>query len=373
MRPLKAVKPTCINDGHKTHVIVVVVFQFLTCLAVQRSAYAADVQMIADRRFDNGFQVFAPLTPTIEGSLLWREPMVGNPPPTWQIAQWSSRQSIFGAAKMGLPSGAVEYSNPYKAIVGGGPLGNVNADLVLTMNGRFEYSTGFRAAGEPWPHLLVQQNISEPQGHLYQQAPSIHTMVALNLDYSVKLLYDDRDVGPGYDPSIHASQFVMYYTIQNLNPASRGYGDFLWFGVNGYDDREAVKGFYSNEDFGGTGKLIYDIGVRPFTNEIVANGSWVVIHGDILPHVRSALQLAWNNGFLQDSMAFSDYYVGGMNMGWEMPGRNNASMQVRNLSLVAVVPEPPGMVLAALPAFALVMFRLHTGRNQFASSADSVG
>jgi hypothetical protein len=323
---------------------------------MQGRVRAAEVQMIADPRLNDGFEVVAPLAPTIEGSLLWRDPTAGDPPAVWQLAQWNSKQLILGAPRTSLPSGAVEYSNPYKAIAGGGPPGNVDADLVLTINGSVEYSSGFRAVGDPWATLLLQQSISEPQGHLYQQVPSIHDMVALNLDYSVRLLYDDRDLGPGYDASIYASQFVMFYTIQNLNPASLGYGDYLWFGVSSYDDREAIKGFYSNVDFGGTGKLIYDIGIGPFTNEIVANGDWVTIHGDILPYVRSALQSAWDNGYLQDSMAFSDYYVGAMNMGWEMTGRNDASMQVRDLSLVAVVPESRGIVLAALGALALLAY-----------------
>ena len=38
-------------------------------------------------------------------------------------------------------------------------------------------------------------------------------------------------------------------------------------------------------------------------------------------------------GFLKDSNNLSDYTIGGMNMGWELPGTFDVAMQVRNLSL----------------------------------------
>ena len=49
--------------------------------------------------------------------------------------------------------------------------------------------------------------------------------------------------------------------------------------------------------------------------------------------MREALATAWKRGFLQESKNFADYFIGGMNMGWESPGTFDVEMQVRNLSL----------------------------------------
>jgi hypothetical protein len=46
-----------------------------------------------------------------------------------------------------------------------------------------------------------------------------------------------------------------------------------------------------------------------------------------------ALATAWAKGFLPGSKNHADYFIGGMNLGWELPGTFEVEMQVRNLSL----------------------------------------
>ena len=60
------------------------------------------------------------------------------------------------------------------------------------------------------------------------------------------------------------------------------------------------------------------------------------------------MNTAWARGFLPASHDLSDYRVGGMNLGWEVPGVLNVQMQLRDLSLKAF--PKPGIGLSPGPA-----------------------
>ena len=300
-------------------------------LVLAGTARAEQIPLLADPDFERGFQVIAPHHPTtVEGNLQW-DTSAG--PPAWQLAQWASQSTIVGVTPTQLPSGAWRYANDDKEIIaGGGPTAD-ESDLVLTINGVNEYGGTFRGPADPWPHLLVQQHIGSQ--------PSIADMASLDFQIDARLLYDHRTTTDGYDPSLHASQYNIFYTVQNLNTSSPGYGDYLWFGTALYDDREEVTGKHVMVDEF-TQSLIYSIGIEPFTSEHIADGNWMTVGGDLLPHMKAALDTAWSEGILLDSQDYADYHIGGMNMGWEMPGLNDASMQIRNYSVVATVAvEPP--------------------------------
>ncbi len=311
----------------------------LFALLLSTTVRAEQISMIADPHFERGFAVLDP-TPgalVIEGNLQW-DASAG--PPIWQLGQWDSQSTIFGVVPTLQPSGARTYENADKQIIAGGGAAATEPDLILTINGQNEYGGTFRGVSDPWPALLVQQSISEPGGHLGSQAPSIADMASLDFQIDARLLYDNRITTGGYNSAIHASQYLIYYTVQNLNTASTGYGDFLWFGTALYDDRVDVTGQIVLID-GFTQKLIYGIGIQPFTSEKIADGNWMTIGGDLLPHIKAGLQEAWSQGILLDSQDFADYKIGGMNMGWEMPGMNDASMQIRNFQVTATVGLPP--------------------------------
>jgi len=63
---------------------------------------------------------------------------------------------------------------------------------------------------------------------------------------------------------------------------------------------------------------------------------WAEIDIDLLPYFREGLQEAVKRGYPADSNS-GDYAVTGMNMDWELPGTFDASIQIRNLGLRAVV------------------------------------
>ena len=140
----------------------------------------------------------------------------------------------------------------------------------------------------------------------------------------------------GYNANIHAAQFLIYFTVQNLNRSSSGFGKIIWLGVPVYDDRYPMPAKYVAHD-DGTSTLIYTIAYRDAAAKSVQDGEWVAFHVDLLPYAIEALQEAWDRGYLPESHDVADYKIGGMNMGWEVPGLSYTAMATQNLSLQAVM------------------------------------
>jgi hypothetical protein len=129
----------------------------------------------------------------------------------------------------------------------------------------------------------------------------------------------------------------MYFTVQNLNRQSAGYGKYLWFGVPMYDDRERWPKKYQAPDTG-TGMFIFTPAAAAFARKSLQEGEWVRFNADLLPLMREGLQTAWEHGFLTESKDWADYHISGMNWGWEAPGIFDVSAALRGLS-VRVTPR----------------------------------
>lgn len=297
------------------------------CVSV---GWCSAFQLITDNQFQTGVIAKDPDTGVAEGSIQYT---TANGSPDWDLAQWNSQSSIYGSSSVPLSSGAYKWQNLYKVLVMG-PTNTVDSDLKLTVNSISEYAGVYRQSGDPWPHLLVSQRISEPNGKVGTASPWISELTELNYNLDAKLCYANNVYSTGYNSSLHAAQFLNFFTVQNLNSSSPDYGNYLWFGVRIYDDRKALPGLSVQQDLG-TGKLIYNIGIEPFCTNGLVVGEWKNISGDILPYVKDALETAWDLGYLTNSINFTDYKIGGMNMGWEVPGLSCVTMQISNFGLDA--------------------------------------
>ncbi len=291
-------------------------------------------ELIADRRFRRGFIPLDQDTGQPEGSM-----PSGLCPgdPIWDIAQWDSLGDLSQATRQTLASGAIRWENQYGRITVG-LFQTEEADLAMAVWAYQEYGGQYHTPtpDRKWVHLLAEQRISPP-GVTRPGCPPLSSLASLDFYLVAKLLQDDPHYQAGYDSSKHAAQFLIYFTVQNLNQNSPGFGDYLWFGITPYDDRYDIVPLYVQGDLGGemgTGKLIYNLGGEPFLTEgLTAGGPAQVFAKDILPDIRQALLVAWDRGYLPDSHVLSDYRIGGMNIGWEVPGLNDVEMLVRDLSL----------------------------------------
>jgi len=292
-------------------------------------------ELIADRRFRRGF---IPLDQDTHAPSGVMPTGFCQESPIWDIAQWDSLGDLSQSTRETLPSGSVRWSNQYGSVTVG-LLDNLDeTDISFAVWAYQEYGGQYHTPtpDRVWVHLLAEQRISPP-GVQRQGCPPLSALASLHFSMYAQLLKDEPHHQSGYDPNKHAAQFLLYFTVQNLNPNSNGFPDYLWFGITPYDDRYDIVPPYIQGDLSGamgTGKLIYNLGGEPFiTVGLTPQGPEQLFAKDILPDIRQALLEAWSRGYLPDSKVLSDYRIGGMNIGWEVPGLNDVEMRVRDLSL----------------------------------------
>jgi len=246
--------------------------------------------------------------------------------PIWDLAQWNTRFSIATAGPAPLANGGIQFTNEAKRIAV-----STNGQLTLAVNAGVEYAGRARRKGEPWPHLLVSQRFAEH--------PSLAELREVVLQIAVRLRRSVAHPTPDDIPQLHAAQFLLYVTVQNLNRQSPGHGDFLYLGVPLYDNRRRSPKPYAAPDH--WGKFIYTPAAEVYTKQSTHDGEWVTVKRDLLPLMEEGLRAAWDRGFLKHSRDLRDYRLGGMNLGWELPGSFDVEMEVKDLSLRATTKPPP--------------------------------
>jgi hypothetical protein len=288
-------------------------------------------ELIRDPRFRGGFLLLdaKPGQRVVTGELAGVEPGVK---PVWDLAQWSSKFPLTVAPAQSQANGAMSFSNAATQVVVG-QLGGVEADLVLAVNASVEYGNRARQENEPWVHLLAQQNITEP--------PSLAELGAARLHIAARLLRSRAVKTSDYSPDRHAAQFQLFFTVENRNRQSPGFGRLLWFGIPLYDDRHRIPVGHASKDTAGSEMFIFTPAGGSYTSSSAHDGGWITVDKDILPLLREALETAWALGFLTESRSLADYRITGLNLGWEVPGIWDVAMQVRNLGL-KVRFNPPG-------------------------------
>ena len=248
----------------------------------------------------------------------------GHTNAVWDLAQWSSKYPLNVAPQVS-DNQRIKYANVSKAII----LGQPGSDGVsMAVYGSIEYAGHARKKDEPWVHLLLQQDI--------KQASSLNELSAANFHIEARLKSALKVETPDYSPGLHAAQFQVFFSIQNLNRKSAGFGEYLWFGIPIYDDRHRFPKAHKTQDTGGTKMFIFTPSGETYTPQSTHDKQWITIDKDLLPLIKEGLKTAWDAGFLKDSTSLADYFIAGMNIGWEVPGIFDVEMQFRRLSLVEV-------------------------------------
>jgi len=307
-------------------------FIVAACIAGIRSSRAAEtsgrVALFADMQFRRGFNLSYP-----SSKMGWQVAAVLQPEdcpaePAWRLCQWGARHSLADVVRVSH-GGKTVFENGAKKVVVARE-GSEQADLVLEIRGSAEYEHRVRRHGEPWPHLLVEQ-------HAIDRIP-LSRLESLGLAVDVKLLYLKSNMDSSYDPGLHTAQFQLFLIVKNIDPDSRDFGNFLWFGVPLFDQRHEFPVGHKARDVGkedATGKFIYSIPGRDVLPEPMKPGRWIHVEKDLRPAILDALNEAVARRFLHTADP-SRYVVVNMNLGWELPGNFDAAVQVRNLGVFAV-------------------------------------
>ncbi len=217
----------------------------LCWVACSLAGTTQDRELVRDPHFQNGFYLLEPKP----GKRVVYGEIKGltQAKPVWDLAQWSSKFPLEPGACLSVSS-TCACSNGAKGIVVGAP-GVTTADLSLAVNAGAEYSRPRKSAGEPWVHLLVQQDFENP--------PTFGELGALNFHLEARLKRSVLVNSNDYSPSLHAAQYFVYFTVANRNPKAAGHSECFWFGIPIYDDRHRLVPAYEAQDFGETKLFIY--------------------------------------------------------------------------------------------------------------------
>ena len=251
--------------------------------------------------------------------------LAGNEP-VWTGSQWGSTSSV-PAAAVRSEDGYV-FGNPEKAITLY-PDGRVR----LAVNGLSDLGGQYQtfSLNRKWPHLLLEQTISAPSG--VPSSGSIKSMSSLVLNIDAHLIHQEANVRPGYNVFNHSNAATLYFTVQNLNQTHPDFGKYIWIGIPIYDTRESLApGWVQHDD--GTRMLIVMLSASMFTNVGLDSGQWINFSADILPNIRNAVEQARTRNYISDG-DLANYFVGGMNIGFENLGLNTTTLEYKNLSLRA--------------------------------------
>ncbi len=284
------------------------------------------IELFEDPGFERGFSVLKAVpNKRIQSGLI--APTKGKVVPVWELAQWGSHFEFANSQRKKISSNTIQFQGATKKIVFG-DMGSSRSTLIFDIDTRKEYNGKLRKLGEHWPHLLVEQR--------FKKHPKITELK--NLDYGIdyKIIKSKAFKQEGWNDSLHTAQFLAFLTIQNRNKKSKGFGDYLWFGIPMYDARYKFPRSHKSLDKG-TGKFIYTLGENQFTDQISGSGKWIAIRSDLLPLIYEGLETAWENGFLKDSRNFSDYEIRAFNIGWEITGIYHVTSIIRNLNLEATM------------------------------------
>ncbi|MBM3878365.1 MAG: hypothetical protein FJ387_01380 [Verrucomicrobia bacterium] len=300
----------------------------LLCLSGSPRLPAAQAQreLIRDARFQHGFLL---LEPKPGQRVVYGEALDVAAPakPAWDLAQWSSKFPLAASRSPRSDDGLLSFTNLAKRVCVGRP-GSPQGDLVLGVNARAEYGNRARQTQqEPWVHLLVQQSLAD--------LPSLVELSSCHFHLQARLTRSELFRTDDYTPSRHAAQFLVFLTVANRNRTSPGYGQYYWFGIPIYDDRNRMVPSYQAQDFGDTKMFIYTLASDAFAQESTHGGQWVTFARDLLPLLWQGLEAGSRAGFMQGSRDATDYCLSGIVIGWEVPGVFDVEVQLRSLSLKA--------------------------------------
>ncbi|MCL2622819.1 MAG: hypothetical protein FWD31_04045 [Planctomycetaceae bacterium] len=240
--------------------------------------------------------------------------------PVWCMPQWSSKGLL---DRVQVDDETVKLIDDYKSVTLDRKTGAIN----LTVHTSKEYETPRTSPSQPWVHLLLEQS---PFPQPIQVADASAIWVEVEFELTENVAY-----GP-QDPGLHAAQLSWFLYMKNTNRQSKGFHDFLWFGVSMFDSRYDFVPDYAAQDFAmPNGSFIYSLGSKRYFDKPVVVGERLTIRREILNDLREAIETAHKNGFITNT-TIDDVVLDGTNIGWEVPGTYDVGVTLHKLSVTVV-------------------------------------
>lgn len=249
-----------------------------------------------------------------------------NPNPIWDIACWHSRWNFIrpehtDPVKL-LPDKSMIVENEGRSLW----RSRDGSRVILTAKGSREYQ-GARKRNEGWTHLLLEVLWDDPKKY---SRCYVEELKSLWITMDMKLLQCENRT-KGYNPEIHASQFVVYFNIKGKK------NEAMWLGLCNMDNRylmdEHRKETVCQMD-PGTNTFIIALPQEELMTGHLSDCQWHSMSLDLKPLIRRAYENGRRIGAFKGSQ-MEDLWLNSMNLGFEIPGSFDSSIELSNLQLAA--------------------------------------
>lgn len=282
--------------------------------------------LFADPDFKNGFTVMSQQTFNGSGVALGDFTYGTGTKPSWMIAQWGSGKCLWADRAE---------SDVYTITDGSTKFVTYNPEdksVSMRLNAANVYN-GAPAGEESWPHLLLEQSpipFADSEKDFYNCSSG---RIVLSLD--IRLSDFKASTNP---EGINAAQYLAYFYLKGTNDK-----DFIWFGVNLFDDRGYQDTYWALDE--ASNQMIYCVSTadtygtkcrslyrngRPFVSD-----EWVHIELDLTPHLEQAMARANESYTFGRQVSLDDFYIGGTNIGFEIHGNYDCTVDIRNFNLTS--------------------------------------
>ena len=278
------------------------------------SAAEKSREVLTDVKFAKGFELTGPLHQSPKRIETFGQKDVT---PLWRMPQWNSKGLL---DRVQIDDDTVKMVDDYKSATLDRKTGAIN----LTVHTSKEYETPRTSGSQPWVHLLLEQS---PFAKPIKVSEAAAIWVEVEFELTEYKQYGQQD------PGLHAAQLSWFLYMKNTNRESKGFHDFLWFGVSMFDSRHEFVPDYSLQDFAmPNGSFIYTLGSKRYLDKPVEVGKRQTIRYDILSGIHDAIETAHKNGFITDT-TIDDVVLDGTNIGWEVPGTYDVGATLHKLSV----------------------------------------
>ncbi len=255
--------------------------------------------------------------------------------PVWTLSQYNSKFNLVNSIKD-------EGINRYTYSLPGN--GNLNAKVVsinpvrgaltLECNASAEYS-GLRSKDQPWIYMTAEAPLDTLVLAKYRQVP---------LYLSCRVLFYEDCMGFLADKAIHAATYRVNFKVRNINQSGKLYGKFFTLSLILFDNRYIgvpIDASLRDSRDGEEGEFVYTPSSQQYISSSLSNYRLLKprqsaeVSTDLLAMVKSALTAALEEGRFDESY-LAEWEITGCNLGWEMTGTYNASLEVRGLKLSAL-------------------------------------
>ncbi len=288
-------------------------------------------QLFNDIGFEKGFSVIGQETENGEGVKLgnftYNE---ATETPDWMIAQWNSGNCLW--------NDRIE-SDKYTITDGSTKTVTYNpedASISLRLNAANVYN-GEAATYENWPHLLLEQSPICDYNNLNENDKAFYNCSADSIVLSLDIKISDF-VNTTNKEGVNAVQFLTYIYLKGTDN-----NKFMWFGLNLFDDRGYQDETWSLDK--GSGQMIFCLSTKDTfgsnRKSLFRNGKpyisdeWVHVEVDLKPYIEKAMKKANKSATFDDEVNAEDFYIGGTNIGYEIHGNYDCTVDIKNFKLTS--------------------------------------